>query len=101
MDTEKLAALERHLTHLIQAFIRVKEDNARLTQSLAQLQQTVHEQQRSLERWQAAQEELTRLRLVAQTLQQERELIRDRLTDMLVAIERLEGLAHVPSGSQL
>jgi hypothetical protein len=97
MDTDKLAVLEGHLAQLIQAFTQVKADNVRLTQNLAQLQHTVHEQQRTLERWQVTQEELKRVRLVAQTLQGERELIRARLADMLVAIERLERLAHVPS----
>jgi len=101
MDTAKLEALERHIAQLIQAFTRVKEDNTRLTQHLVQLQQTVDEPQRTLEHWQSAQTELTRLRTVTQALQRERELIREKLEAMLVAIERLEGLAHVPSDSQV
>ena len=101
MDTERLEALERHIAQLIQAFTRVKEDNTRLAQHLAQLQQTVDELQRTLEHWQSAQEELTRLRTVTQALQRERELIREKLEAMLVAIERLEGLAHVPSDSKV
>jgi len=101
MDTEKLAALERYVTQLIQAFTWIKEENRRLTQSLAQLQQTWHEQQRHLEHWQSAQEELARLRTVTQDLQREREFIRDRLAEMLVAIERLERLSPVPSDSQV
>ncbi len=73
----------------------------RLTQCLVQLQQTVYEQQHSLERWQSAQEELTYLHTVTQTLQQERELIRDRLEEMLAAIERLEGFSRAPSDAQI
>lgn len=101
MDAEKLAALERYITHLIQAFTRVKEENRHLTQRLVQLQQTVHEPQRDLERWQSVQEELTRLRTVTQAMQREREFMRARLTEMLVTIERLERLSQVPSDSQV
>lgn len=101
MDTERLEALERQITRLIQAFTQVKEENTRLTQSLVQFQQTVHEQRHTLERWQSAQEELTSLRAVTQTLQQEREFIHDRLAEMLAAVERLEAFSHVPSDSQV
>ena len=101
MDTDRLEALEKQITQLIQAFIRVKEENTRLTQSLVQFQQTLHEQQHSLERWQSAQEELIHLRTVTQTLQQEREFMRGRLEEMLAAIERLEKFSHVPSDSQV
>ncbi len=101
MDTERLEALERQITRLIQAFIQVKEENTRLTQSLVQCQQTLHEQRPALERWQSAQEELTSLRTVTQTLQQEREFIHDRLAEMLAAVERLEAFSHVSSDSQV
>jgi len=99
MDTERLEALESQLIQLIQAFTQVKEENTRLTQSFLQCQQTLHEQHHSLERWQSAQEEIISLRTVIQTLQQERKLIRDRLEEMLAAIERLEAFSHVSSDS--
>jgi predicted RNase H-like nuclease (RuvC/YqgF family) len=101
MDTEKLEALERHIAQLIQAFTRVKEDNTRLAQHLSQLQQTVDEPQRALAHLQATQQEVTQLRTVIQALQREREFIRGKLEEMLVAIERLEGLSHVPSDSKI
>jgi len=101
MDTEKLEALDKYIAQLIQAFIRVKEDNARLAQHLVQLQQSVDEPQHILEHWQSAQAELTHLRTVTQALQRERELIREKLEAMLVAIERLEGLSHVSRDSQV
>ena len=101
MDTAQLEALERHIAQLIQTFTRVKEDNTRLAQHLVQLQQTVDEPQHTLEHWQSAQAELTRLRTVTQALQRERELIREKLEEMLVAIERLEGLSHAPSDSKV
>jgi predicted nucleic acid-binding Zn-ribbon protein len=99
MDTAKLEALEIQITHLLQAFMRGKEENAQLTQSLAQLQQMLRDQQHSLERWQADQAELASLRTLTQALQQERGLIRSKLEELLVVIERLEGFSHVPSDS--
>ena len=94
MDTARLEALEKQITHLIQAFIRIKEENTHLTQRLAQLQQMLHDQQHSLERWQSDQEELTSLRITTQTLQQERGLIRNKLEELLVIVERLERFSH-------
>ena len=101
MDIARLEALEKQITHLIQAFIRIKEENTHLTQRLAQLQQMLHDQQHSLERWQSDQEELASLRTATQTLQQERELIRNKLEELLVSIERLEGFSHTPSDSRV
>src|SRR2546428_11452318 len=96
MDIARLEALEKQITHLIQAFIRIKEENTHLTQRLAQLQQMLHDQQHSLERWQSDQEELDSLRTVTQTLQQERELTRNKLEELLAIVERLERSCHTP-----
>jgi chromosome segregation ATPase len=101
MDIARLEALEREIAQLIQAFIRIKEENTHLMQRLAQLQQMVHDQQHNLERWQSDQEELTSLRTVIQTLQQERKLIRTRLEEVLVIVERLERFSHTPSDSRV
>jgi len=101
MDIARLEALEKQITHLIQACIRVKEENTHLTQRLAQLQQMLHDQQHSLERWQSDQEELASLRTATQTLQQERELIRNKLEELLVIIERLERFSHTSSDSRV
>ena len=101
MDTERLEALEGHVVRLVRAFTRVKADNEYLTQSLVQLRQTLHEQQRTLERWQSDHEELGHLQTMTQALQKEREFIRESLEEMLVAVTRLEGLSHVPGGSQV
>jgi len=101
MDIARLEALEKQITHLIQAFIRIKEENTHLTQRLAQLQQMLHDQQHSLEPWQSDQVELASLRTATQTLQQERELIRSKLEELLVIIERLEGFSHTPSDSRV
>src|SRR5215510_14854421 len=101
MDIARLEALEKQITHLSQAFIRVKEENTHLTQRLTQLKQMLHDQQHSLERWQSDQEELVSLRTVTQTLQQERELIRTRLEEVLVIVKRLERFSHTPSDSRI
>ena len=100
MDIARLEALEKQITHLIHAFIRVKEENTHLTQRLAQLQQMLHDQQHSLERWQSDQEELASLRTGTQTLQQERELVRNKLEELLVIVERLEKFSHTSSDSR-
>ena len=101
MDIVRLEALERQIAQLIQAFIRSKEENTHLTQRLAQLQQMLHDQQYSLVRWQADQEELASLRTVTQAFQQERELIRTKLEELLVIIERLERFSHTPSDARV
>ena len=101
MDIARLEALEKQITDLIQAFIRIKEENTHLTQRLAQLQQMLHDQQQSLERWQSDQAELASLRTITQTLQQERELIRTKLQELLVIVERLETFSHTPSDSRV
>jgi DNA repair exonuclease SbcCD ATPase subunit len=99
MDITRLEALERQLTQLIHAYAQVKEENVRLVQSLTQYQQTAHTSPTLPECPQAVQEELTSLRTLTQTLQHEREIIRTRLTEILVTVERLEGLLYTPSPS--
>ena len=101
MDIARLEALERQIAQLIQAFIRIKEENTHLTQRLVQLQQRLHDQQDSLEHWQADQAELASLRTVTQTLQQERELIRIRLEELLIIVKRLERFSRTLSDSRV
>lgn len=101
MDIARLEALERQITHLIQAFIRIKEENAHLTQRLSQLQQMLHDQQQSLERWQSDQADLASLRTITQTLQQERELVRNKLQELLGIAERLETFSHTPRDTRV
>ena len=90
MDFEKLEALEAHILRLIDAFRQVKEENKRLGAYVNQLQETVQAQQKELEQLQPERAELARLRSLVQTWQRERTLIRQKLEQMLHAIERLE-----------
>jgi predicted nucleic acid-binding Zn-ribbon protein len=94
MDIKRFETLEAHVVSLVEAFVRVQEENKRLSQDVRQLRDTLQAQQKELERLQPEQEELTQLRVVMQTLQQEREVIRQKLQQMLLTIEWLEGHSY-------
>ncbi len=95
MDLTRFETLEAQVVSLVEAFARVKEENKQLSRNVRQLQDTLQAQQQELARLQPEQEELTHLRTVMQTLQQEREIIRQKLEQMLVTIEWLEGRSRV------
>ena len=95
MDIARLETLEAHVVSLVEAFARVKAENQQLCQNVKQLQDTLRAQQQELARLRPGQEELTHLRTVMQTLQQERHVIRQKLEQMLVTIEWLEGKSHI------
>jgi predicted nucleic acid-binding Zn-ribbon protein len=97
MDREKFEHLETHVVQLVEAFVRVQEENKRLHQDVKQLQAALHAQQKELERFRPDQEELTHLRAVMQTFLQERGVIRQKLEQMLGTIEWIEGHARVNS----
>ncbi len=99
MDTTRLEALENQIVQLIQAYTQVKEENTRLVQRLTQGQQTLYRSPPLSECPPSVQEELASLRTMTQTLQHEREIVRVRLAEMLVTVERLEGLLYAPSHS--
>jgi predicted nuclease with TOPRIM domain len=100
MDIARLETLEAHVVSLVEAFARVKAENEQLCQSVKQLQDALHAQQRELARLRPEQEELTRLRAVMQTLQQERHIIRQKLEQMLVTIEWLEDHSRTDGGTK-
>ena len=101
MDIKRFETLEAYVVSLVEAFARVKEENQRLSQDVKQLRDTLHAQQKELERLQPEQEELTQLRAVMQTMQREREVIRQKLEQMLLTIEWLEGHAHADGGTKM
>ena len=90
MDTAKFDLLEQHIQHLLAVLAHVKEENARLSQSLTTFHNVGRTEQHSSADWDAVQAELLDLRSVAQTLRQERVFIRAKLEAMLGAVERLE-----------
>lgn len=100
MDRERFEALEAHVTSLVEAYARVKAENKRLSQNVKQLQDALRTQQREVERLQPDRAELTHLRTAMQTFQKERDLIRQKLEQMLSTIEWLEGHTHVDGGTK-
>jgi hypothetical protein len=97
-ELEKFAVLEAQVTHLLEAFVRVKAENRRLGQQVSQLQQALQAQQ-TLEHAQPEQEELRRLHTMLHALQREREMMREKLEEMLVTIAQLEGLSPMVDDS--
>ena len=100
MDMARFEILEASIVKLVQAFARAKEENQKLCQHVKQLRATVEVQQEELARLRPEQEELMHLRSMLQTLQEERHVIREKLEQMLVTIEWLEGHAHVDKKSK-
>jgi uncharacterized protein Yka (UPF0111/DUF47 family) len=98
MDRERFEDLEAQVVNLVEAFARIKEENQRLRQHVKQLQETLRSQQQELEHVRPDQEELTHLRMVLQTFQQERDVIRQKLEQMLSTIAWLEGHARMDEG---
>lgn len=91
MDIDRLEALEKYVATLVQSFVNLKKENKSLLHQVAQLQHTANVQKQQLERLQPERDELLRFRAVIQNLQREREIIRKKLEEMLITIERLEG----------
>lgn len=77
--------------------MRVKEENEQLRQNVKRLQDALDAQQQELARLRPEQEEFVHLRTVMQTLQEERDVIRQKLEQMLVTIEWLEERSRVES----
>lgn len=100
MDMARFEILEASIVKLVQAFARAKEENQSLCQYVKQLRDTVEIQQEELARLRPEQEELTHLRSMMQTLQEERHVIREKLEQMLVTIEWLEGHSRVDKKSK-
>ena len=100
MDKERLEALEAHVVSLVKAYAREKAENTRLKQSVTQLQETLRTHQREVERLQPDREELIQLRTVMQTFQKERDLIRQKLEQMLSTIAWLEGRTDADGGTK-
>jgi septation ring formation regulator EzrA len=90
MDMTRLEALETHVVTLVEAYVRIKEENKKLRQDVRQLRETLRVHQEDLARLRPEQDELARLRTLLQSFHQEREIIRQKLEHMLGIIESLE-----------
>ncbi len=100
MDVTRFELLEKHVTALLQACLRVQDENTRLSQEVRGLQDTLAAQQQEVERLQNEREELLRLRTTMQVLQQERGIIQQKLQQMLTTIEWLEERTRTEGDAQ-
>ena len=99
MDVARFETLEMHVVVLVKAFAGVKEENAQLDQSVRQLQEALATQQRELAQLHAEREELLQLRTRLRALQQERDIIQQKLHQMLETIEWLEAHTRLEGGT--
>lgn len=99
MDLARFEVLETHVTRLVRTFERIKTEHAELGQQVAHLQQTLSIQEQELERLRREREDLLPLRSKMTALQQEREVIKQKLQQMLSTIEWLEERMRVDGNS--
>ena len=90
MDVARFELLETGVTNLIHAFQRVQAENVQLGQQVRHLERTVSEQQQKLDQLQRERDDLLQLHTKMQVLQQEREIIQQKLQQMLSTIEWIE-----------
>ena len=90
MDVARFELLETGVTNLIQAFQRVQAENVQLGQQVRHLERIVSEQQQKLDHLQRERDDLLQLHTKMQVLQQEREIIQQKLQQMLSTIEWIE-----------
>ena len=97
MDVARFEVLETGVTNLIHAFERVKTENAQLGQQVQHLERTVSDQQQKLEHLQRERDDLFQLHTKMLVLQQEREIIQQKLQQMLSTIEWIEQRTRIDS----
>ena len=97
MDLARFEVLETHVTQLVRTCARIKVENTELEQQVAHLQQTLSAQQLELEHLRHERDALLPLQSQMTALQQEREVIKQKLQLMLSTIEWLEERMH-PDG---
>ena len=95
MDVARFEVLETGVTNLIEAFKRTQAENTRLGQHAQQLEKTVSAQQQQLEHLQRERDDLVQLSSKIQKLTEEREIIQQKLLQMLATIEWLEERTRV------
>ena len=100
MDLARFEVLETSVTALVSAFTHVQEQKQQAEQSAQELQQALTVAQRELEHLRSEREELVQLRTKMQALQQERDIIQQKLQQMLATIEWLEGRTRLDGERQ-
>lgn len=90
MDLARFEVLEMRIKALAEAFDHTQAENRQLRQQVDGLQQTVAIQQQTLDQVQRERDDLTPLRDTFHALRQEREVIQQKLRQMLATIEWLE-----------
>lgn len=90
MDLTRFELLETCITRLLHDVGCVRVENTQLRQHVQELQTTLTDQQQTLARLQREREEWLPMRTTLQALQQEREMIQQKLQQMLATIEWLE-----------
>lgn len=100
MDLTRYELLETYIIRLVQAYERVKTENNRLGQQVHHLQHTVSSKQQELERLQREHDDMLPLRAKMNVLQQEREIIKQKLQQMLSTIEWLEEQTRIEGDAQ-
>lgn len=100
MDLARFEVLETYVTTLVSTFVRLNEENQRLGRSVRQLQQALSVCQREVEQLRSEREELLQLRTKMQLLEQERDIIQQKLQQMLATIEWLEGRTRLDGDLQ-
>jgi len=90
MDLTRFELLETRITHLLHDVDRVRAENIQLRQHVDDLQKQLSGQQKTLAQLHREREEWLPMRTTLQVMQQERELIQQKLLHMLATIEWLE-----------
>ena len=90
MDLARFETLEAHVAALIEAFGQIKAENVRLSQHIDRLQDESMLRQQELQQLSSAREELQQLRAKIQHFQKERDVIQQKLQNMLATIAWLE-----------
>lgn len=101
MDLARFEVLETYVTTLVSTCARLREENQDLNRSVRQLQQALSVRQREVEQLRSEREELLQLRTKMQRLEQERDIIQQKLQQMLATIEWLEERTRLDGDGQV
>ncbi|ETW97483.1 MAG: hypothetical protein ETSY1_22515 [Candidatus Entotheonella factor] len=101
MDLDRFEVLERRIKALAEAFAHTQAENRQLRQHAERLEQALAAQQQTLEHVQRERDDLLQISDAFHVLQQEREVIQQKLQHMLATIEWLEKHTAMSDDSQV